>query len=65
MVNELHNIALPLRALQIRAISAGSPEAEAFLAMTVLAVRDIALKVEKDEQPARTVPEMMRRSEER
>ncbi len=63
MVNaeELHDIALALRALQIKAISAGSPEAEAFLAMTARAIHDMAVKAEKRQPPARTVTEMMRR----
>ncbi len=63
MVNaeELHDIALALRALQIKAIIAGSPEAEAFLAMTAGAIHDMAVKAEKRQPPARTVTEMMRR----
>ncbi|MGI3903080.1 MAG: hypothetical protein ACRYGP_30470 [Janthinobacterium lividum] len=61
-VNELHEIVMALRALQMRAVGAGSLEAEAFLAMTTSAIHDMAVKAEQDQQPpARTVTEMMRR----
>lgn len=67
MVNadELHDIALTLRALQIRAMSAGSPEAEALLAMMASAIHDMAVTAEKTQPLAQTVPEMMRRLEKR
>ena len=46
----------------MRAFGAGSPEAEAFLAMTTSAIHDMAVKAEEDQQPlARSVAEMMRR----
>lgn len=63
MVNadELHDIALALRALQIKAISAGSPEGAAILAMTAGAIHDMAVRADKRQPPARTVTEMMRR----
>ncbi len=60
--NELHEIVMALRALQMRAVVAGSLEAEAFLAMTTCAIHDMAVKAEKDQQPlARNLAEMMRR----
>lgn len=60
--DELHEIVMALRALQIRAVGAGSLEAEAFLAMTVHAIHDIAVKSEKEQQPARSLAETVQRS---
>ena len=58
----LHEIAKALRALQIRAIEAGSPKADALLAITTAAVRQMAIEAEREQPPlARTVEEIMQR----
>ena len=46
----------------MRAVEAGSPKAEAFIAMVAVAIRDMAFEAEKDEPAqAQTLEEMMQR----
>jgi hypothetical protein len=58
----LYEIARAVRALQIQAVGAESPEADALLAITSAAVHEMAVVAERGQRPqARTVKEMMRR----
>ena len=51
----LHEIAIALRALQIRALEADSAVAQAFLAMTESVIHDMAIQAEKEDRQEATV----------